>query len=54
MESSEQVGFYSNGWSVIVDHSENDHICSEEDMSTYNIYTIISNGVATIGGKDNI
>ena len=43
--------FYPYGSSVIVDNSENDNICSEEDMFTYNIEPIISNGVATIGGK---
>ena len=49
VESSEQVGFDSNGSTVIVDNSENDHICSEEDMFTDKIDPIIYNGVATIG-----
>ena len=54
MESSEQVVFYSDGSSVIVDNSENAHTCSEEDMFTDKIYPIISNRVATIGGTDII
>ena len=33
---------------------ENAHILSEEDMSTDKIYPIISNGVATMVGKDLI
>ena len=35
LESSEKVGFGSDGSSFIVDNSENSHICSEEDMSGY-------------------
>ena len=53
-KSSEQVRFYSDGSSVIIDHSGNSHICSEEDIFTYKIETIISNEVATICGKDLI
>ena len=51
MESSEQVVFDSDGSSVIVDNSENDHTRSEEYMFTDKIDPIISNGVATIDGK---
>ena len=40
--------------SIIVDISANSHIFSEEDIFTDKIAPIISNGVATIGGKDNI
>ena len=51
MESSEQVVFDSDGSTVIVDNSANYHIRSEEDMFTDMIEPIISNGLATIGGK---
>ena len=54
MESSEQVGFNYGGSSVIVDNSYHSHICSVEYIITYKIEPIISNGVATIGGKDII
>ena len=37
VKSSDQVIFDSDGSSVIVDKSANDHICSEEDMFTDNI-----------------
>ena len=37
-----------------MDNSSNAHIFSEEDILTDNIYPIIYNGVATIGGKDII
>ena len=53
MESSEQVGFDSNGSSVIFDDSANNQIFSEEEMFTDNIEPIISNGVATIGEKSH-
>ena len=42
----------SDGSSVIVDNSANDHIFSEEDMFPDKIEHKISNGLATIGGKD--
>ena len=51
MGSSEQVGFDSDGISVIVDNFDNSHICSEEIFLTDKIDPIISNGVATIGGR---
>ena len=54
MESSEKVVFDSDGSSVIVDNSENDHILSEEYMFNEKIDAIISNGVETIGGNDLI
>ena len=41
--------FYSYVLSFIVDNSENDHICSAEEIFTDKIYHIIYNGVATIG-----
>ena len=37
MESSEKVGFDSDGSSEKVDNSDNSHIWSEEDMLTDNI-----------------
>ena len=51
MEYSKQVGFDPDGSSVIVDNSKNSHICSEEIIFTEKIEPIISNVVATIGGK---
>ena len=51
VESSEEDIFDSDGSSVIVDNSENSHICSEKDMFTDKIDPIISNGLANIGGK---
>ena len=51
VEYSYQVGFDSDGSSVIVDNSYNAHIWSEEDMFTDKIDPIISNGLATIGGN---
>ena len=51
MESSEQVGFDSDGSKVIVDNSSNVYNFSEENMFTKNIEPMISNGVAAIGGK---
>ena len=54
VESSEQVGFESDGSSVIVDKSENYQILPEKDMFTDKIEPIIYNGVANIGGKDII
>ena len=42
---------YFDGSSVIVYTSTNDHIFSEGDMFTDKIELIISNRVATIGGK---
>ena len=54
MESLEQVGFDSDGSSVIFDNSENAHIFSEKYIFTDKKKTIIYNGVATICGKDLI
>ena len=54
MESSEQVGFYSDGSSGIVDNSTSSHKLSEEDIFTDKIEPIIYNGVESIGGKDHI
>ena len=48
MEYSEQVGFDSNGSSVIVDNSDNAQICSEEDIFTGKLEPIIYILVATI------
>ena len=44
-------GTDSDGSTVTVDNSDNTKIFSEEDIFTENIYPIISNGVAAIGGK---
>ena len=54
MESSEQVGFDSDGSTVIVDKYANSDIFSEEEMFYDKIEPIIYNGVANIGGKDII
>ena len=54
LEYSENVGFDSDGSSLIVDNSYNAQICSEKDMFNENVESTISNGVATIGGKDII
>ena len=54
MQSSEKVGFDSDGSSVIFDNSSNANKVSEEDMFTDKIEPIISNVVETIRGKDNI
>ena len=54
MEYSEQVGFDYDGPSFIVDNSENAHTCSQQEIFTDKIHPIISNGVATIFGKDII
>ena len=54
MESSEPVGFDSDGSSFIVEKYSNAHILSEEDMFTDKIEPIISNGMVNIGGKDII
>ena len=54
MESLEQVGFDSDGSSVIFDNSENAHIFSEKYIFTDKKKTIIYNGVANICGKDLI
>ena len=51
VDYSEHIGFDSDGSTVIVDNSENSHICSEEDMFNDNIDTTISNGVETTDGK---
>ena len=51
VESSEKVGFDSYGSSVIFDKYVKAQIWSEEDMFNDKIEPIISNGVATIGGK---
>ena len=52
VESPEQVVFYPDVSSLIVDNSTNYHIRSEEYMLTEKIYTIIYNGLATIGVND--
>ena len=52
MDSPEQVGFDSDGLSVIVYNYGHAHIWSEEDIFTDKIELIISNWVTTIGGKD--
>ena len=49
VEFSEQFLFDSDVSKFMVDNSVNEHIFSEEDMFTDNIYPIISNLVATIG-----
>ena len=54
MEDLKQVGFDSDGSSVIVDHSSNFHICSEEYIVTDKIEPIIFNGVKNIDVKDPI
>ena len=54
MESSEQVGFESDVSSFIVDNSENDHICLDEDVFNNKIEPIISNRVETIDGRNII
>ena len=46
-----KLRFDSDGSSVIVDNSDNDQICSEADMFTEKIESIISNRWLTIGGK---
>ena len=54
VEYLEQVGFDSDGSSVIVDESKNSQVFSEEDMFADKIDPIISNGVSNIGWKDLI
>ena len=54
LESQEHIIFESYGYTVIVDNYPNAQICSEEIIFTDKIDLIISNGVATIGGKDLI
>ena len=51
VEYSEQVGFDSDGSTFIVDNYSNAHILSEEDMFIDKIDLIISNVLASIGGK---
>ena len=48
VEYSEQVGFDSNGSSVIVDNSDNAQIYSEEDIFTGKLEPILHILVATI------
>ena len=54
MESSEQVGFDSDGSYFLVDNSENSQIWPEKEMFTDKIDPIIYNWVENIGGKDII
>ena len=54
MKSSEQVVFESYWSQLAVDNYANAHICSDEDILTDKIGSIISNGVGIIGGKDFI
>ena len=51
VEYSEQVGFDSDGSTFIADNSSNAQILSEEDMFIDEIDLIISNVLASIGGK---
>ena len=54
VESSEIIGFDSDGYIVIIDDYANSHLCSEKDTFTNKIYTIITNGMETICGNDLI
>ena len=51
MESLEHIVFDFDVSAVKMDNYTNTYICLEEDMFTYNIEPIISNGVEIIGGK---
>ena len=51
MESPENFGFESDGYSAIVDHYANAHILSEEEIITDKIDPIISNLVTTVVEK---